>query len=222
MFYDKFKELCFEKKISVNKATIDLGLNSSTSTKWKKTGACPDGITLSRIAKYFDVNANFFLEIPPFDCWELIIADLSKFLGYVDIDEILLKNIWNIEKRNLESISYVNLILFLTTAIKVATQNEDGSWNITLKNNFQNLNKRRYPLLPEIMYRFYELPYDKQQEVVDFLEFKISRQEEKSNESIIGQIAAFGNGPIDIPVNEEASRKLATLAKKKREKDKEK
>ena len=47
----------------------------------------------------------------------------------------------------------------------------------------------------------------------------ISQQKEKPD-VIIGQIAAFGSGPADIPVDKEASQKLAALAKKKRDEKK--
>lgn len=55
MFYDRFKELCAQKKISVSRAATDIGLSNSTPTKWKKTKAMPDSTTLSRIADYFGV-----------------------------------------------------------------------------------------------------------------------------------------------------------------------
>lgn len=55
MFYDRFKELCEQKKISVSRAATDIGLSNSTPTKWKKTGAMPDSTTLSRISNYFNV-----------------------------------------------------------------------------------------------------------------------------------------------------------------------
>lgn len=61
MFYQKFKQLCSQKGVSVNKAATDIGLSNSTATKWKKTGAVPDGSTISRAAEYFGVSADFLL-----------------------------------------------------------------------------------------------------------------------------------------------------------------
>ena len=55
MFYDKFKLLCDRKGVSCNRAATDMGLSNSTPTKWKKTGATPDGATLSKISAYFGV-----------------------------------------------------------------------------------------------------------------------------------------------------------------------
>ena len=75
--------------------------------------------------------------------------------------------------------------------------------------------------LPDIMYRYNELSDDQQREVIAFMEFKLAQQTKKPD-IIIGQIAAFGSGPMDVSVNKEASQKLAALAKKKRTEKKEK
>ena len=72
--------------------------------------------------------------------------------------------------------------------------------------------------LPEILYRYNELSEDKQREVVSFIEFKLAQQKEKPDD-YIGQIAAFGSGPSDVPYNEKAARDLARYAKKLREKE---
>ena len=75
--------------------------------------------------------------------------------------------------------------------------------------------------LPDILYRYDELSEDQQREVLAFMEFKLAQQT-KNPDIIIGQIAAYGSGPMDVPVNKEASQKLAALAKKKRTEKKEK
>lgn len=61
MFYDKFKLLCDQKGVSCNKAATDMGLSNSTPTKWKKTGATPDGATLAKISAYFGVSVGKLL-----------------------------------------------------------------------------------------------------------------------------------------------------------------
>ena len=61
MFYDKFKFLCDQKGVSCNKAATDMGLSNSTPTKWKKTGATPDGTTLAKISAYFGVSVGELL-----------------------------------------------------------------------------------------------------------------------------------------------------------------
>lgn len=58
MFYDRFKALCENKKISPTRAAIDMGFSNSITTKWKKTGATPDGVTLAKIAEYFGITVD--------------------------------------------------------------------------------------------------------------------------------------------------------------------
>lgn len=38
-----------------------MGLSNSITTKWKKTGATPNGETLNRIAEYFGVTIDYLL-----------------------------------------------------------------------------------------------------------------------------------------------------------------
>lgn len=58
MFYDRFKAMCAEKKITPTRAALDMGFSNSITTKWKKTGATPDGVTLAKIADYFDITVD--------------------------------------------------------------------------------------------------------------------------------------------------------------------
>lgn len=64
MFYDRFKSLCSQKGVSCNKAATEMGLSSSTPTKWKKTGAAPDSRTLSMVSAYFGVPISSLLDAP--------------------------------------------------------------------------------------------------------------------------------------------------------------
>lgn len=61
MFYDIFSELCEARGISCKRATEEIGLSNSIATKWKKTGAIPQGETLNRIANYFNVSIEYLL-----------------------------------------------------------------------------------------------------------------------------------------------------------------
>ncbi len=58
MFYDVFKKICDERGISVTKATEEIGLARTIGSKWKKTGATPNGETLTKIADYFGITVN--------------------------------------------------------------------------------------------------------------------------------------------------------------------
>lgn len=61
MFYDLFCELCKQKGVSVTKATVEIGLSRTIGTKWKRTGATPNGETLNKIADYFGVTTDYLL-----------------------------------------------------------------------------------------------------------------------------------------------------------------
>ena len=58
MFYDVFKKICDERGISVTKATEEIGLARTIGSKWKKTGATPNGETLTKIADYFGITVD--------------------------------------------------------------------------------------------------------------------------------------------------------------------
>lgn len=61
MFYDLFCDLCKHKGVSPTRASLEIGLSKSTATKWKNTGATPNGDTLSKIADYFGVSTDYLL-----------------------------------------------------------------------------------------------------------------------------------------------------------------
>lgn len=82
MFYDKFKLLCDRKGVSCNRAATDMGLSNSTPTKWKKTGATPDGATLSKISSYFGVPVGDLLTNDSTGAIEFTVSsvDLREYL----------------------------------------------------------------------------------------------------------------------------------------------
>ena len=61
VFYDVFNSLCAAKGISCKRASMEIGLSNSTAAKWKRTGATPNGDTLSKIADYFGVTTDYLL-----------------------------------------------------------------------------------------------------------------------------------------------------------------
>ena len=93
MFYDVFKRLCDEKGVSCNRAATEMGLSNATATKWKKTGATPQGDTLQKIADYFGVSVDYLLgneEKPASqEADELLKDELVAFYGEVknDLDQ---------------------------------------------------------------------------------------------------------------------------------------
>ena len=58
---DRFCRLCQEKGVSPTRATVEIGLSRTIGTKWKKTGATPQGDTLQKIADYFGVSVDYLL-----------------------------------------------------------------------------------------------------------------------------------------------------------------
>ena len=61
MFYDRYKELCRLNGTTPTRAANEIGLSNSITTKWKKTGAMPDGGTLVRVADYFGITVDELL-----------------------------------------------------------------------------------------------------------------------------------------------------------------
>ena len=76
MFFDRFKKLCDERGISVYKACTDIGLNRSAVNKWKN-GGLPNGATVAKFAKYFNVSADY------------LFGNVNDPLFYLDNDRIL-------------------------------------------------------------------------------------------------------------------------------------
>lgn len=60
MIYSKIKELCKVKGISVYFLEKELGLSIGSISKWKKSIPAVD--KLQKIANYFNVPINYFLE----------------------------------------------------------------------------------------------------------------------------------------------------------------
>lgn len=61
MFYDKYKELCEKKNISLSRAAIEIGFEKSLIPKWKQRGLTPRAETLNKIAAYFGVSVDYLL-----------------------------------------------------------------------------------------------------------------------------------------------------------------
>ena len=60
MFYDRFTELCKLRGVSRSHVMIDIGLNKSNATFWKR-GSVPKGDTLQKLADYFGVTVGYLL-----------------------------------------------------------------------------------------------------------------------------------------------------------------
>ena len=60
MFFNRFKQLCDQKQVSVYRACTDIGLNRSAVAKWKGGGK-PNGSTAAKLADYFGVTTDYLL-----------------------------------------------------------------------------------------------------------------------------------------------------------------
>lgn len=61
MFFDKFSALCQKMGVSKSKAAESVGLNRTSVMKWKN-GAVPSGATITKLAEYFGVSADYLLD----------------------------------------------------------------------------------------------------------------------------------------------------------------
>ncbi len=82
MFFNRFKQLCDQKNISVYRACTDIGLNRSAVAKWK-SGGKPNGSTAAKLAEYFSVTTDYLLgqseEKQPGDTPRVISDEEIKF-----------------------------------------------------------------------------------------------------------------------------------------------
>ena len=82
MFFNRIKQLCDQKNISVYRACTDIGLNRSAVAKWK-SGGKPNGSTAAKLAEYFTVTTDYLLgqseEKQPGDTPRVISDEEIKF-----------------------------------------------------------------------------------------------------------------------------------------------
>lgn len=67
--YARIVSLCKEKKISIHKLEMELGLSSGLISKWQKVR--PTAANLSKVASYFGVSLSYLLngeelDLPPY------------------------------------------------------------------------------------------------------------------------------------------------------------
>ena len=139
MFYDAFLSLCADKGVRPGRVADEIGINRGTVTSWKKEGYTPRADQLSKIAKYFDVPTDFLLGLQPFNFWENINANRKKFIDESAVDPKLLYAIWKIDSDEPETASLPSFIKFVNEAIVSAEIGSDGTWAITVKENFKGM-----------------------------------------------------------------------------------
>lgn len=61
MFFDQLQQLCKDKGVSMTRLVTDIGMHKSAVTYWRKSGTTPKMEVVQKIADYFDISANYFL-----------------------------------------------------------------------------------------------------------------------------------------------------------------
>ncbi len=65
MFWKRFYNLCMRSGKRPNPVGKEIGLSSGIISKWKN-GGIPNGETLMKLAKYFDVSVDYLLGLSPY------------------------------------------------------------------------------------------------------------------------------------------------------------
>lgn len=65
MFWERFYSLCLRNGKRPNPVGKEIGLSSGIISKWK-SGGIPNGETLMKLAKYFNVSTDYLLGLSPF------------------------------------------------------------------------------------------------------------------------------------------------------------
>ena len=65
MFWERFYNLCLRTGKRPNPVGKEIGLSSGIISKWKN-GGIPNGETLMKLAKYFDVSIDYLLGLSPY------------------------------------------------------------------------------------------------------------------------------------------------------------
>ena len=61
MFWENFYKICLNRGTKPNSVAKEIGISSGTLTKWKTTGALPNGANLLKIANYLDCSEDYLL-----------------------------------------------------------------------------------------------------------------------------------------------------------------
>ena len=97
VFFDKFSALCQKMGVSKSKAAESVGLNRTSVMKWKN-GAVPSGATITKLAEYFGVSADYLLDNSDISPETQKAPTLNKKDELLDDDDfiVLQRNLQNI------------------------------------------------------------------------------------------------------------------------------
>ena len=63
--FDKFFKLCEERGVTPYRVGKDIGVSTSNITQWKKGMSTPNFTSMQKIAKYFNVSLDYFVDDAP-------------------------------------------------------------------------------------------------------------------------------------------------------------
>ena len=89
MFWERFYSLCLKRGKKPNPVGKEIGLSSGIISKWK-AGGIPNGETLMKLSKYFDVSIDYLLGISPHI--EIKETDIEPIFSDSELKDRILKN----------------------------------------------------------------------------------------------------------------------------------
>ncbi len=99
MFWERFYNLCIRSGKKPNPVGKEVGLSSGIISKWK-SGGIPNGETLMKLARYFNVSTDYLLGLSPY----IQIDGEPVKMEYTD--EVLIKRVnENMKKLNNEGLT---------------------------------------------------------------------------------------------------------------------
>ena len=127
MFWERFYSLCLKRGKKPNPVGKEIGLSSGIISKWK-AGGIPNGETLMKLSKYFDVSIDYLLGISPQN--EIKETDIEPVLSDKELKDRI---IFNINNLNGIGLSYlVEYSDFLTTKMKYRNDEINSLMNTSL------------------------------------------------------------------------------------------
>ena len=127
MFWERFYSLCLKRGKKPNPVGKEIGLSSGIISKWK-AGGIPNGETLMKLSKYFDVSIDYLLGICP--QIEIKETDIEPVLSDKELKDRI---IFNINNLNGIGLSYlVEYSDFLTTKMKYRNDEINSLMNTSL------------------------------------------------------------------------------------------
>lgn len=180
--YNRIESLCKSENVSITTLCKASGASRASLSDLKagRNQSLSVG-TLQKIANYFGITTDYFLNAPPFDCWDLINENRKAFLDYVPISRDKLSSIWGIEIDRPEDTKDKYFIMFISAAITSAIPTEDGDWVISIRPEYATSSKR--DVLDDVDIAFYgdykELDEDDKETVRDMVRIMRERRAKK-------------------------------------------